>query len=144
MQVHRLPAHLVPGSEGVVAEHEHLPADPYFRIMLHAHPARRLDDRIRIIVADDKVFSTVQSPEQHVRLTLPGPHEVTQVPEFIIRENRCVPQVDQSLVVFGPAGKRPTIDRQDPRVGEMRVAREIDHAAANAPVTPSILQVGLT
>jgi hypothetical protein len=98
-----------------------------FRVMLHAFPARRIRGRRRVIVADDQVLSTVQPGKQLGTIARSCRHEVSQVPNLVVRPDRFVPSADQGVIVFDHVGEWTSVEAKDTRVAEMSIAGKMDH-----------------
>lgn len=127
VQIDRLFADLVPGSESIMAQDEVISLVPEFRVMLHAFPSRRVRGRRRVVVADDQVLSTVQPRKQLCTVACSCRDEVSQMPDLVVGPDGLVPVPDQGVVVFDHVEERTSVEAKDARVAEMGIAGEIDH-----------------
>src|ERR1700761_9218355 len=95
VQVYRLLAYLVPCPEGIVTEYDEMPLDRKFGVILDAFPAGRLGNILGVVVADDEMLPATQTRQEPLAITTTGRHEVSEMPDFVLRPNDRVPVADE-------------------------------------------------
>lgn len=109
VQIDRSLSHLVPCPECVVAQDQVVPVEPDLGIVLHAFPSNSVRGRRRVIVSDDQMLAAIQPSQQFGAVVSPGRHDISQMPNLVVRTDDLIPVSDKGFVVFDHIGERSTI-----------------------------------
>jgi hypothetical protein len=99
----------------------------HLAVVLDACPSRRSRRSFGIVIPYDEVLSSVHYRKELIAVPASGRHEISKMPDVVVRTHDFVPVLYQSDVVRGEVGKWASVDPKDACVCKVRVAGEVDH-----------------
>src|SRR5712671_4886351 len=130
--------HAAPGAKRVMAEHQRYAVRRDLGVGLHAFPTLQLCRRRRIVVAGEEMLAAVKPTEEisnHFPSLANG--EIAEMPNIVIRPDRLVPALHDSLVHHRDRRERPAIESQGAAMAKMRVAGEENGHVIRRSVAPN-------
>ncbi len=111
MQVNRVPAHIAPGAEGIVAKHEPPLIQHQLSVWLYARPVGQRNSRSDIVVAGHEMFVAVKLVQEfdYSSWRLSN-SEISQVPYLILPPYNPIPPLNHCRIHLRYGRERASIE----------------------------------